>query len=292
LERQIFETAAHARPCCIPKLILVAWRVKRWVEPLLYRTVIVGSFYSQRTLDGHPVIPPDALVSFIQHKAAFFFAHSVRALLMTSYTPVSAAESILSACSGVENLWISGINYNQKIVLAIAELPLKRLYCNLEELMSGQVQLNFTHRLFSRLTHLELLPCSQDMPSEVLLSGLAQIPHLGHLAFDIDDHSFLAPLTLLRTCVSLRVLVELYQRSGEENQYRDRDDTEQLAEDPRYVMMECASFTADWQMGAHAGVDYWSRAEAFIAKRISGEIDALQYFIQEDKSENLPYAAR
>ncbi|KAJ7120028.1 hypothetical protein C8R44DRAFT_736884 [Mycena epipterygia] len=114
------------------------------------------------------------------------------------------------------------------------------------------------------------------MPSEVLLVGLAQIPHLSHLAFDIDDHSFLEPLTLLRTCVSLRVLVELY--SGDEDPFGGHDDTGKFAEDPRDVAMECASFTADWQMGAHMGADYRSRAEAFIAKRMSGEIDVV-FFI-------------
>ncbi|KAJ7622098.1 hypothetical protein FB45DRAFT_121814 [Roridomyces roridus] len=36
LERDLFELAAYTRPRSIPKLMLVAWRVKAWVEPLLY----------------------------------------------------------------------------------------------------------------------------------------------------------------------------------------------------------------------------------------------------------------
>jgi hypothetical protein len=69
----------------------------------------------------------------------------------------------------------------------------------------------------------------------------------------------------------------------------------------------CASYTADWQIEAHAGTDRWSRAAAFIAKRRSREIDrrrcavlreldadfwfpALQYFIQGDDSNKFPYA--
>ncbi|KAJ7131272.1 hypothetical protein C8R44DRAFT_871785 [Mycena epipterygia] len=36
LERKIFELAALSRPKAIPTLMRVAWRVKLWVEPLLY----------------------------------------------------------------------------------------------------------------------------------------------------------------------------------------------------------------------------------------------------------------
>ncbi|KAJ7887124.1 hypothetical protein B0H14DRAFT_2696630 [Mycena olivaceomarginata] len=41
LECTIFEIAALARPKMIPSLILVAHRVKHWVEPLLYRVIMV-----------------------------------------------------------------------------------------------------------------------------------------------------------------------------------------------------------------------------------------------------------
>jgi hypothetical protein len=32
-------------------------------------------------------------------------------------------------------------------------------------------------------------------------------------------------------------------------------------------------FIRDWQIGARGGDDFWVRAEQFIAKRISGEVD-------------------
>ncbi|KAJ7088093.1 hypothetical protein C8R44DRAFT_892893 [Mycena epipterygia] len=61
----------------------------------------------------------------------------------------------------------------------------------------------------------------------------------------------------------------------------------ELSRDFRFVAMCCEHYHLDWQMGACAGVDYWSRAESFIAKRRSGEIDALQYEILVDESKNL-----
>ncbi|KAJ7830725.1 hypothetical protein B0H14DRAFT_2593136 [Mycena olivaceomarginata] len=42
LERTIFKVAALARPTTIPILMLVAGRVKYWVEPLLYRIIITA----------------------------------------------------------------------------------------------------------------------------------------------------------------------------------------------------------------------------------------------------------
>ncbi|KAF7341527.1 hypothetical protein MVEN_01890300 [Mycena venus] len=285
LERKIFEMVAHARPLCIPNLMLVAWRVKEWVEPLLYRTLVFGSFYDQWTLAGHPVANASAFVSVIYSgsKHASFFADTVRHLHMASYTPLSAV--ILSVCSGVEDLWIGGTDFSGEMLHAIFRLPLKRLYCDITDLFNAKDSLAFTTPSFSNLTHLELMPCAHIRPEVV--SDLSRVPCLSHLAFDHDDHLHLSPLTLLRTCVSLRVLIGLLLHTENEELWVDHGDLKQLAEDPRYVRMLCASYTADWQMGAHEGIDYWSRAEAFIAKRISREVDPLQYFIEGDESESL-----
>ncbi|KAJ7616528.1 hypothetical protein FB45DRAFT_1063956 [Roridomyces roridus] len=40
LEHTIFVLAAYADPLSVPILILVAWRVKRWVERLRYRVML------------------------------------------------------------------------------------------------------------------------------------------------------------------------------------------------------------------------------------------------------------
>jgi hypothetical protein len=44
-------------------------------------------------------------------------------------------------------------------------------------------------------------------------------------------------------------------------------DEQELAKDSRFVAMGCQSRTKDWRMGAHTGVDYWSRAEDFVSKQ-------------------------
>ncbi|KAJ6557547.1 hypothetical protein B0H19DRAFT_1261159 [Mycena capillaripes] len=64
----------------------------------------------------------------------------------------------------------------------------------------------------------------------------------------------------------------------------DRRYLPDLARDPRFVMMSNLLHLKDRHMGVHAGLDYWNRAEDFIAKRRSGEIGALKYTIPGDAS--------
>ncbi|KAJ7443899.1 hypothetical protein B0H11DRAFT_452304 [Mycena galericulata] len=77
LERQIFEISALSRPRAIPRLMLAAWRVKEWVEPLLYRTIVLK--YGPRA-DHYPAFTVDILLTSIRSKPAFF-RDAVRNLL-------------------------------------------------------------------------------------------------------------------------------------------------------------------------------------------------------------------
>jgi hypothetical protein len=179
--------------------------------------------------------------------------------------------AVLSACPRVADLWITdSIDSTVMNVLfpLIEDLPLTSLTCNLHHLFGRAI--DFTHRLFAQITHLKLF----DWPSSVepeIWHNLALIPHLTHLAFTHPTFITVC-LTLLQTCPSLRVLVcvGLYQMQQVIDGHRDE---EELVKDPRFVLMNHQNQTRDWQVAAHTGNDYWSRAEDFVAKRRSGEID-------------------
>ncbi|KAJ7111344.1 hypothetical protein C8R44DRAFT_933490 [Mycena epipterygia] len=112
-------------------------------------------------------------------------------------------------------------------------------------------------------------------------SELSLIPQLTHFAFNDTDFGPLCG-ELLETCRPLAVLVFL--RSQAQGGLRiNASQAAELSKDPRLVEMRCVYYLLDWQMGAHAGKDYWSRTESFIAKRRSGEIDVLQYQIPDEK---------
>ncbi|KAJ7710615.1 hypothetical protein B0H17DRAFT_1027434 [Mycena rosella] len=279
LEQEIFGIAAHLRPGSIPTLILVAWRVKIWVEPLLYRTIVLSP-PTHPPIDRHPVFHRDLLMNLINSKPASFLRGAVRHLLLYR-VHTDDVEAIVSACPAVENLWVL-VNGIHNLLPLIQNLPLKRLHVHSTQLFASLSKNDFTHRVFAHITHLEIFDSYIITGIDLeVWSGISLIPNLSHLSF--NDEEFLTLCTmLLRTCNSLRVLVLL------DVDPPDVLEQPELVKDHRFVCMGCSQHVKDWQMGAHMGVDYWSRAEEFVAKRRSGEIDLLRYMISEDESFNIP----
>ncbi|KAJ6556180.1 hypothetical protein B0H19DRAFT_140188 [Mycena capillaripes] len=276
LERYIFEICALSRPVLVPKLMLIAWRVKE-VEPLLYRTIAVQF---PTTIDGYPIFTWDVLMSAIHSKPASFFHRSVRNVCLFLYndaTLVANAQNLLSVCTGTENLAIFiGID---RLVPLIASLPLKRLYTHGKALFRD---LPVTHPLFTHITHLGL--GNATWLTQEHIRRFTLMPRLTHLSFsDISDLGIAPCLDLLQTCRSLSVLIVHINGGIEASQ----QSFPALARDPRFVVMRNAFYVPDWQMGALVGTDYWTRAEDFIAQRRSGEVNALQYEIPGDASYDL-----
>ncbi|KAJ7087461.1 hypothetical protein C8R44DRAFT_820131 [Mycena epipterygia] len=274
LERLIFEICASSRPVLIPKLMLVSWRVKDWVERLLYRTIAIS-----RTppIQGYPIFTTDIVLSAIRStsKPADFFRDSVRNLLLHA-VPEDTMKEILSKCTRVENLWASGVGRAARLLdlSSTVSLPLKQLYMNFSPLLPA---IQARHPLFAQITHVELM--SLPIPDDITMwcSTLSLLPRLTHLSFNDEDFIPMC-LPFLQNCKLLAVLVSLDGKPPAP-EYEDA-----LARDPRFVVMCSSWFFKDWQMGVHVGRDYWSRAEDFIAKRRSGEIDARQYEMVEDET--------
>ncbi|KAJ7266460.1 hypothetical protein B0H12DRAFT_161387 [Mycena haematopus] len=277
LERAIFEIAAISRPRAIPKFMLVALRVKIWVEPLLYRTLLLDSPRLSLGDKNSPVrIECGHLISLIHSKPSNFFRDSVRNLCL-AHDLAEQETIVLSTCSTIENLWLS----RQTTVKMIDfNLPLKQLHCTVEGMFPSS-QVDFTHRIFSSITHLEIFDGPKSIDTEVW-SALTRIPHLTHLAF--NDPRFLPLcLALLPTWESLRAL--LLVLDTEMDIALDNYDATDLAQDRRFVVSVCVNYLRDWIKGIQTGCDYWSRAEDFIAKRKSGEIDPLIYCISSSEDD-------
>ncbi|KAF7369364.1 hypothetical protein MVEN_00265000 [Mycena venus] len=273
LERQIFEICASSRPVDIPKLMLVAWRVKEWLEPLLYRTMAVEHDPNLSLMKELPCVTGQLMLSVIQAKPAHFLRDTVRHLYLRDVLGESFV-AILSACTGVENLWMGDIVADWTPVLA--SLPLKHFYGHLHSLLRVFPP---THHVFSQITHIELLGyASLQLPDNVeIWSALGLFPQLTHLSF--NDGDFIPVCSrFFETCKSLVVLISL--NAPIRMIYTLH--AEALAQDPRFVTMNCVEFLKDWQMGAHTGRDYWSRAERFISQRRSGEVAALRYEVPDD----------
>ncbi|KAF7362335.1 hypothetical protein MVEN_00580100 [Mycena venus] len=277
LEWQIFEICACSRPVTIPKLMLVARRVKEWVEPLLYRTIVISVIYS---IDGHPDFTEDILWTVLRSKPAAFFRDSVRHVLIHGTWDDDAdwtdfVRFVLSICTGVQTLFVS----QSHPLLELSTMPfgLKHLCTTFMPLL---IDIPSTSPLFAQLTHLELIgPASTDENTDISTT-VALLPRLTHLSFNEESEEAAVPfipsyLTVLQNCASLSVLISLWDHDYPEDllsQY-----VHALAKDPRFVVLDGTEWFRDWEMEVLDGSGYWSQAENFIAKRRSGEIDAREY---------------
>jgi hypothetical protein len=203
----------------------------------------------------------------LQQKPPSFFRDSVRNLYLAG-PDLEDSKLVLSSCREVENLWLnSKFTILPDLLPLVEDLPLKRFYghiCPLFGSYNSPEKIDFSHRLFSHITHLSLFDNPRAADPEIWCKVIL-IPHLTHLSF-LSSRFHAIWLRVLQQCPSLRLLVGIGMVS-------DPPHADELKKDPRFVLMYCREIIRDWQMGAYTGVDYWSRAEEFAAKRRSGEID-------------------
>jgi len=274
LEREIFELCALSEPGLIPKLMLAAQRAKEWLEPLLYRIIALGRRVPLTA--GFPSFNDELLSSVIRRKPPSFFQSAVRHLMLYIIPIPDVVLAVVAVCTGVMDLWL--LDIHDAWIPLIESLSLRRLCAWHFDLFS---KLRPTHRVFSRLTHLRLGYNFKDVGSTCI--ALPALPHLTHLSL-ADDDAF-APICL-RMLESLRHLCVLIFFQYDTTVSVDNEALPLLAHDVRFVVMTLDNFATDWHAGAQRGTDYWSRAEIFIAKRRTREMNPLQYLIPDDENIN------
>ncbi|KAF7367201.1 hypothetical protein MSAN_00980400 [Mycena sanguinolenta] len=260
LEQGIFEIAALARPTAISVLMLVARRVRVWVEPLLYRVV----FLKEGLMDiGLPVFTAAALEQI---------SHNLRHVKHLFINPRSVEktdlEKWLVACTGITNLYAQ-FGCTPKILPAISGFTSVRyLTIDARTLCGGDVPLP----LFLTVTHLELLEWTSTTDSvDHICPNLSLIPCLTHIALNGDlhtnlSHAALCAITQLQ-CIVFLVAEAPFGGSP-------------LLDDSRFVCIEEGlSFYNDWLNGALFGEDYWSFADAFLTARRAGTVSRSRYRI-------------
>lgn len=200
----------------------------------------------------------------LDSKQASFLRDHVRHLLMGGDT-TSVAILILSRCSGTMDLALH-CSLGPSFLPIVAILPSQRLSASLYELFGGG-EVDFSHVLFTQITHIEIFgtPLSNDF-----VVGLGQLPRLTHLSFILpflwsDKDGFYATLFLgvLASCSRLEALFLVFWGLKEIASYNHF-----APDDSRSILM----LVDDSMVG---GEDFWIRAERFIAQRQSGEIDGV-----------------
>ncbi|KAJ7321878.1 hypothetical protein DFH08DRAFT_941795 [Mycena albidolilacea] len=250
LEHKIFELAAHAHSKSIPTLLLVARRVKIWLEPILYSMVVFCDL-----IDGHVCFEPVQFSSVIQSQE---ISEHVRRLF-ASHELGPHLDLVLASCSAVQNLALDSSLWPDHL-LFLSTMPLRRLSTAIAN-------------AFPAITLMDRL---EDALWEKW-KGLALIPNLTHLAF-LMQKSLAIFQGALDACPALQVLVYLYFKGI----VYEKIHLQPFAQDTRFACIPAPPFASDWQIGARDGDDFWVRTERFIAQRVSGQIDRGTFVLQED----------
>ncbi|KAF7345247.1 hypothetical protein MSAN_01901300 [Mycena sanguinolenta] len=284
LECAVFQHIALLHPTSIPKLMLVATRVRDWVEPLLYRVVFL-SFWdtNPKRRHGFPVLSPNMFLQKIAGKSPSFLQAAVKYLFVDSARPsvkIVTLNSVLAACPGVTHLFIHHQCPSPKILANL------RFLCRLAipiELMCDQNALQCTAPLFQNITHLRLRGHEQNIDIRRIWASLSDMPKLTHVGFDTPAIISLTPASMQE---NKRLQCIVHISWGDETVY-DEDDADlfrPLADDLRFVCIELwTDYHLLWLRGAELaeGDDYWALAEAFIAAKLAGRVDRSCYSISE-----------
>ncbi|KAJ7122032.1 hypothetical protein C8R43DRAFT_899931 [Mycena crocata] len=201
LEREIFELTARAHPKCAPQLALVASHVQRWVEAVIYETIVIGARSDKQ----------DLFWRTFSSRPSAFFSKNIRVLHLTTGVSYSNARQIITVCSNLSSLtcWANPFMSREEFS-AFLSPSIRRLSIDASTLWSlagSSTVPDISNPVFSRLTHLEVVNPPHWFDWTPLLDGT--LPHLTHLAFgDLDAAHSSSMIEFLRealACEGLRL---------------------------------------------------------------------------------------
>ncbi|KAJ6519273.1 hypothetical protein C8R45DRAFT_1085303 [Mycena sanguinolenta] len=225
LERTVFELAAHEDPRTAFRIILVAHRCRSWIEPILYRSVVVcQSSWSfplfLRTLDARPA----------------HYARWIKEIQIDPYVLPNdpAVTRVLAICTSVVHL--IDLSHGRTPFSVLSPLRLRKLCISLDIIDGLAEGAYFRHPALAQVTHLHVL----DAPQRWTNISFSDLPSLTHLALQnyknqIRSTNVPALKKILTECPKLEVLVVFitFSRPGDYN----AQNTKLLVDDPRLVIL-------------------------------------------------------
>ncbi|KAJ7876084.1 hypothetical protein B0H14DRAFT_2714522 [Mycena olivaceomarginata] len=269
LEREMFETTAHMYRNTIPTLLRVARRVHYWIEPLLVPHQKSKEDYALLRITDSTTKPADFLLKAVRHMhlvtfAMHFFGHRPQNTWSEAELGI-----VLRACEGVESLFFLGsLDEPFPILPMLACMRPQRLYMTSE---MSHPQLNLTAPFFRNISHL-LLSDMESNPGDLihgwpLLRNLSHLPALTHMALDqLTPPRVLE--SILSDCPNLQTLIL----------YGENTATAPVPlDDQRVVIILSDNLMAQIVLISPDGRDIWARADLFISRKRSGDIEESCY---------------
>ncbi|KAK7023313.1 hypothetical protein R3P38DRAFT_3270880 [Favolaschia claudopus] len=259
LERPIFELCALSKPKVIPTLMLVAYRVKDWVEPILYRIFTMNAHRSNFIARHLPEFTLDSLSVSLQQKSHTWFRTTVRhfAYIEDNLFRDPIEQTLIAICLDIEDLFLSSGTSGSGRSRRGFGLP-----------SSGHYDPDFDN---------DLTP-DPDSITALTARTLSVLPHLTHLS--LNGFFFTREVNEILQISTLLVIIFNFAYT-----YYPAWDrpllTDKVLSDARVVVISPGEGDyfdlRRWCLGALSGLkgrDYWRDAEEFIEKRRAWEIEA------------------
>lgn len=212
-----------------------------------------------------------AVLSAAKSKPLGFLHTAVRHLFLDSSAMWSQddATQVLHLCTGVVNFSAIGRFSNPSLLPYLAHIQVQQLALCLDDLFGGSRFIDMAHPLFTSITHLDIFDAcnSEETP---ICAHLPRLPALTHLCLN-NEVPWDTITRLLTECPRLQVLVELWPYTRARLAYPWAQDAPMR--DVRFVVGLYRDYWADWENGARGHSDFWVLAEAFVAKKRSGQIE-------------------
>ncbi|TFK64267.1 hypothetical protein BDN72DRAFT_963323 [Pluteus cervinus] len=251
LERAIFEDAAHLSRHSIPTFMLVAHRVKEWMEPQLYSIVIAHQ--SSRCPKGYT--PPIDRIESYAHHVRHFLVYSVRNFGFDQLI------KHLTLCTNLIDVGLWVPHQDPQIFTTLSSLPLQRLSGYLSRIWPDiSTQIGGVQTPFLGLTHLELLDSDITWSS---IKWLTNLENLTHLSLQGSPSSELVQ-KIFASCNNLRLIIQEGQK--------------ELSGDNRVVhvspQLTHSTYSEDWLCQARCEHAFWDIAEEMVNRRQREDIES------------------
>ncbi|KAJ2913260.1 hypothetical protein MD484_g7142, partial [Candolleomyces efflorescens] len=284
ISRVVFELAAEAGDGA--SCARVSKKVRSWVEPILYRRIIMSNPTGTRLLWRTCLDPRSS-------KSIQYLAKHARVAVVDSVDGGVESMAILKACSNLESLaiWSSffflQLKEKAEEFFATPFPSLRRL--SLTDMIPKHQHFSFA--IFSNLTHLDVV---HDQGAQWLVwrwDALATLKHLTHLSVEFRSTSSAAPPELVREIItssppSLQIFVFWPCYNVTFDEILDSEEVKALCDgevDARAVVASLFPFSTekfkhpvivhsgsslldDWS-GKSVGENVWIQAERIVRER-------------------------